>query len=235
METAQPKYTTKVSCSDCQRVWFKRTSALKEWSGKCMSCVKKGLVPWNKKWFGKRVRKTLEVTCKDCHASLSKREDCIKGWSGLCRACSNRLMSNNFRLHRTKKPQRTCLDCSVCVYPSSMRCRPCSTKLRSGENHYKWKADRTQLAMRQERNDMAYKEWRKQVWLRDNFKCKIGNPDCLGRIEAHHILPWAEHPELRYEINNGITLCHHHHPRKRVDEQRMIPELQGLLLTFKPH
>ncbi len=100
-----------------------------------------------------------------------------------------------------------------------------------GEEHHKWKKDRTTLAKRQQRNDMAYKEWRKQVWLRDNFKCKIANPDCCGRIEAHHILGWVNYPELRYEVNNGITLCHFHHPRKRKDEMILSPYFQELIKT----
>ena len=105
--------------------------------------------------------------------------------------------------------------------------------LRAGENHYKWKSDRTTLVKRQERNDMAYKEWRRQVWLRDNFKCKIGNPDCKGRLEAHHILGWSQYPELRYEINNGITLCHAHHPLKRSEEAELSPYFQQLVAEMK--
>lgn len=99
----------------------------------------------------------------------------------------------------------------------------------SGENHWNWKEDRTQLAKRQERNDMAYKEWRRQVWVRDNYKCKIGNCDCKGKIIAHHILGWSLFPELRYEVNNGITLCQFHHPLKRNDEKNLSPYFQELV------
>ncbi len=99
----------------------------------------------------------------------------------------------------------------------------------TGEKNHKWIADRTKLAKRQERNDMAYKEWRMNVWKRDGFKCKIANKDCEGRIEAHHILGWTEYLELRYEVNNGITLCHAHHPRKRIDEKRLSPYFQELI------
>lgn len=102
-----------------------------------------------------------------------------------------------------------------------------------GEGHPRWIKDRTKLAKRQERNDMAYIEWRKQVWLRDNFKCKIANPDCEGRIEVHHILGWAQFPELRYQLNNGITLCHAHHPRKRAEEKRLSPYFQSLVSVSK--
>jgi len=58
---------------------------------------------------------------------------------------------------------------------------------------------------------------------RDGWKCKIANADCDGKIEAHHILSWRDYPELRYQPNNGITLCHAHHPRKRVDEAKLLP------------
>lgn len=103
---------------------------------------------------------------------------------------------------------------------------------KKGEEHYNYKKDRSTLAKKQERNDSAYKEWRKEVWLRDNFKCKIGNPDCLGKIEAHHILGWSSHPELRYQINNGITLCHFHHPRKREEEKRLIPTFKEIVASM---
>ena len=71
-----------------------------------------------------------------------------------------------------------------------------------GCNHYKWKEDRSTLKKSNRRNDPAYKEWRLNVYKRDNYKCIINNEDCNGRIEAHHILGWHSHPNLRYNINN---------------------------------
>ena len=102
-----------------------------------------------------------------------------------------------------------------------------------GNKPWNWIEDRTKLCRMNkqgERRTSAYFEWRKQVWLRDNFKCKIVNKDCDGRIEAHHILSWKDYPELRYVINNGITLCHYHHPRKRVDEIKLIQTFTGLVM-----
>lgn len=103
----------------------------------------------------------------------------------------------------------------------------------SGKNHPRWIADRSKLIKRQERNDSAYHNWRMNVWLRDNFKCKINNQDCDGRLEVHHILGWSLYPELRYELNNGITLCHAHHPRRRAEEKRLIPVFQELASVLK--
>ena len=100
----------------------------------------------------------------------------------------------------------------------------------SGENHPNWIKDRSKLVKRQERNDSAYGDWRLQVYKRDNYKCKI-DKDCSGRIIAHHILGWSAYPELRYEVNNGITLCQAHHPLKRAEEKRMVLVFKELLVN----
>lgn len=103
-----------------------------------------------------------------------------------------------------------------------------------GEKAYQWIIDRTQLK-KSDRNGKspACVFWRNQVRLRDNNKCKISNSDCRGQLEVHHILPWKDFSELRYDINNGITLCHFHHPRKRVDETNLSPYFQELVGNVK--
>ena len=68
---------------------------------------------------------------------------------------------------------------------------------------------------------------------RDNWKCKINNSDCKGRLEVHHILGFTKFPELRYDINNGITLCHFHHPRVREEEKRLSPYFMELVSVSK--
>lgn len=102
-----------------------------------------------------------------------------------------------------------------------------------GENNPSWIKDRSKLQRysddAKDRRSSAYNAWRRAVRLRDKHTCKIDNPDCSGRIEVHHILGWATHPELRYQVNNGITLCHAHHPRKRAEEKRLIPTFQELV------
>ena len=60
---------------------------------------------------------------------------------------------------------------------------------------------------------------------------KIKN--CNGKLEAHHILRWSKFPELRYEVNNGISLCHFHHPRKIKDEMRLGPYFMDVVNQAK--
>jgi len=91
-----------------------------------------------------------------------------------------------------------------------------------GELSPKWIKDRTKLKKSERHHgNSAYQEWRKNVYKRDNFKCKINDLYCNGRIEAHHIFRWSDYPELRYDINNGITLCKFHHPKKLKEEKRL--------------
>lgn len=97
-----------------------------------------------------------------------------------------------------------------------------------GQKHYRWNPDR-EAVRRDLRNDPVYKQWSRSVKNRDHWKCKINNEDCNGKVVAHHILSWAKFPELRYEVNNGITLCHAHHPTKRAEEVRLAPVFQGML------
>jgi hypothetical protein len=56
-----------------------------------------------------------------------------------------------------------------------------------------------------------YKRWRKSVFERDNYQCrKCGIKSGVGHavyLTAHHIKSFAKYPPLRYEIDNGITLC----------------------------
>lgn len=98
--------------------------------------------------------------------------------------------------------------------------------------HPRWKEDRSSVKVGERKlHDPLQKQWRQAVKNRDGWKCKIANGDCSGRLEAHHILRWSDHPELRYELNNGITLCHAHHPRKKEDEAKLSPFFQELVAS----
>lgn len=102
-------------------------------------------------------------------------------------------------------------------------------KQKCGDKHPRWIKDRSKLQKSDSHLGSAYNEWRTNVYKRDGFKCRMENTDCSGKIEAHHILRYSEFPELRYEINNGITLCHKHHPRKKIDEEMLSPYFRELI------
>jgi hypothetical protein len=64
--------------------------------------------------------------------------------------------------------------------------------------------------LKDERNTGDYKHWIKSVFKRDKYTCqhcgRIG-----GKLNAHHIKPFAKYPELRLDVNNGITYCRQCH------------------------
>ncbi len=56
------------------------------------------------------------------------------------------------------------------------------------------------------RHRKEYKKWRTAVYERDSYTCQCCGKQG-GRLNAHHINQFSDYPELRYDINNGITLC----------------------------
>jgi 5-methylcytosine-specific restriction endonuclease McrA len=56
-----------------------------------------------------------------------------------------------------------------------------------------------------QRSSVEYRKWRKICLLRDNFTCRITGENG-GKLVVHHINNFADFPELRFNINNGITM-----------------------------
>jgi len=99
-----------------------------------------------------------------------------------------------------------------------------------GEKNPRWKGGKKFWKTNEKKHlSSKYIDWVKRVKKRDNWKCRMENKDCHGRLEAHHILNWIDFSELRYDMNNGITLCQFHHPRKKIKVEKMILFFQQLI------
>lgn len=62
------------------------------------------------------------------------------------------------------------------------------------------------------RKSVEYTFWRKSVFERDKYICRICNQNSRT-LRAHHIWEFAKFPELRFAINNGLTLCNECHKK----------------------
>ena len=57
----------------------------------------------------------------------------------------------------------------------------------------------------------SYRLWKQQVFSKDNYVCQ----DCgkTDNLQAHHKKRWIDEVDLRYDVNNGKTLCSECHKK----------------------
>ena len=76
---------------------------------------------------------------------------------------------------------------------------------------------------RVERSTVEYRNWRREVFKKDGYKCQccgIKNHKGLFksiRLEAHHINDWKNNVSQRYDVDNGITFCERCHTQFHSD------------------
>ncbi|MCK9370083.1 HNH endonuclease [Candidatus Dojkabacteria bacterium] len=77
----------------------------------------------------------------------------------------------------------------------------------SGENNCNWKGGITPINHKI-RTSKKYSKWRTSIIIRDEWICQhCGEWTSPPNTHVHHIKSFNTHPELRFDINNGITLC----------------------------
>ena len=83
------------------------------------------------------------------------------------------------------------------------------SKAHKGEKCHLWKGGITPKN-RKIRMGIEFRLWREAVFARDNWTCqKYGIKG--GKLHPHHIQNFAQYPELRFAIDNGITLSEKAH------------------------
>lgn len=88
-----------------------------------------------------------------------------------------------------------------------------------GEKNVNWKGGITPINQAL-RESMEYEEWRTAVYVRDNYTCQSCG-QVGGRLQADHIKLWSVYPELRFDIDNGQTLCFDCHRAKTVEDLKV--------------
>jgi len=93
------------------------------------------------------------------------------------------------------------------------------THFQKGEKSPKWKGGISELTARIRASE-SYNKWRADVFRRDGWTCQTCGLRGHGRdIEAHHIKPFALYPKLRFNTENGITLCSKCHQESKGKEE----------------
>lgn len=93
----------------------------------------------------------------------------------------------------------------------------CSKKCKSlwmsknliGKNSPSWRGGFTPV-YKYARNWLIARDWRKKVYERDDYTCQECGQRGV-RLEVHHIKSFTHYPDIRWDINNGLTLCYKCH------------------------
>jgi len=185
-------------------------------------CIKKGQGKYcSRKCAGEHLKNRKTTICKSCSIPFTRKI------SKAGMYCSNRCRFEDYV--PKNKGKRASLETRKKLSKAFKgRKSPFKGKKRpemAGKNHPLWIEDRSRLAKYKDgneyRNSPASRNWAKEVKERDGWICQLKNSSCSGKVIAHHVLSWKDYPELRYTLNNGITLCHAHHPRVRTEEKRL--------------
>ncbi len=190
------------NCLQCNKVFSKQPSDSKKyWIVKrfcCISCSTKYQMlntghPMLGKHFSIEVRNRMSFSKKG--KNTGKESHLWKGGE-ISKTCENCKLIFSVRRHRKDEAKY----CS----------RLCSSKANN-----KGKTSMNKII----RMSKKYKEWRKLVFERDDYTCQdcgIRNQEGIGKtieLHPHHIKPFAFFPDLRFELNNGITLCRDCHKK----------------------
>lgn len=164
-----------------------------------------------------------EYTCDWCQEKF-KRTLSQVGKNKYCsHVCALRHISFKSRVTKVQT------ECSYCkapikVMPLKLKTTTrvyCSTRCKdkgwgkyySGENNPQWDSTITKEERIIGRRYPEYGRWRKGVYEKDGYKCQCCGDSKGTNLNAHHIFNYTEHPDLRIDIENGITLCEHCHTK----------------------
>ncbi len=163
--------------------------------------------------------KKLGKRCPECNKNITDR-------ATRCQSCAN----SGKRSHKYKdglgntnrRSDNHCPECGVIIDDRATFCSSCSKK---GKRSHKYKDGLGNLStnLRHHRRDyiIDYAQWMKDVLERDNYQCQHCNE--IKNLRVHHINAFAKYPELRTQLENGITLCEYHH--------RQLHQLFGINIT----
>lgn len=125
-----------------------------------------------------------------------------------CPACREAIMGRvTLACHECGKAFTTFKSAKNKYKSCSMSCRNKGISNRQkGEKSHLWRGGLTDQNMRI-RNSSKTQEWRRAVFERDNYSC-VSCGARGGRLCADHIKSFSLYPALRFDVDNGRTLCY---------------------------
>ena len=94
---------------------------------------------------------------------------------------------------------------SLTGFKHSEKTKKLWSEQRKGKNHPNWKGGITPEIVKI-RNSLEMKQWIFTVLKKYNFTC-LNCGQYGGKLVAHHIKAFSDYPKLRFNLDNGITLC----------------------------
>lgn len=183
----------------------------------------KGKIPWNK-----------GVSCSDeckqkislAHLGKPKLKLRVIKIDKVCLTCKKSYKVPPHRKDKSKYCSKICQCRGITPKKVTEETRKKISDGHKGSLNHNWKGGVTPLRVSAWKSS-EYKLWRNQIFERDNYKCQECNI-VGGTLNAHHILSWRNYPELRYKLDNGVTLCLSCH--KKTESYLRRPKKQ-LVLT----
>lgn len=200
---------------------IKKMSELKKAYKVCTNCHKLLPISDFNKGKGRKGQRTFESRCRSCKYELSKK-------TKVCKVCG--------KVYKTQRKNQICCsnDCAskLRITQINTKCdycgkeytvkksryenlehhfcsRSCTGKWQSenlsGENNPLWNPNLTDEERK--RLQPEYRNWRNEVFKRDNYTCQCCGDNKGGNLNAHHLNGYGWDKERRTDINNGITLC----------------------------
>jgi hypothetical protein len=149
-----------------------------------------------------QIQKRTLVICLDCRQTWQKRVDSLKYWKGRCRKCAQKFEKNRPEVLLVLSERARLQVIAQGGIPNARKFTP---EMVSGSKGCKWKGGVTPLNA-VIRHSKEYVDWRQSVFDRDDYTCQKCNVRG-GQIHAHHIQLFSTHPHLRFDVDNGTTLC----------------------------